>query len=259
MGNLHLVTGYAGQAHITAADHGSLNAAIIGNGMYVLNRGNLLAASAVTNNQIRILDGDIMLQGRHVRLPENTYVDLTIENGEQGMLRNDLIVARYTKNNTSGVEECSLVVIKGASSASNPVDPEYTTGDLLGNQDSQTDFPLYRVPLNELAVGEPVPLFTVVDATLGSLNARSIRTSTVIDTGWVGTEVPYKKTMMIAGVKEDSIVEISLSSSANAEQVKAYNELGLQDGGQTDGAITLRCFGAINEVDIPVNVVVRRD
>lgn len=259
MGNLHLVTGFAGQPHITATDHASLNAAIIGSGMYVLDRGNKLSASAITNNQIRILDGDIMLQGRHVRLSENTYVDLTIENGEQGMLRNDLIVARYSRNNTTGVEECNLVVIKGTSAESSPVDPEYTRGDLLVNQDNQADFPLYRVPLTELAVGEPVPLFAVADAKLGDLNAKSIRANAVIDTGWVGEAVPYKMTIAIAGVKDDSIVEISLPSSANEEQVRAFNELGLQDGGQTKGAITLRCFGIKNTIDIPINIVVRRD
>lgn len=45
-----------------------------------------------------------MMKGRFVRLAPDTYVDLAIENGAQGMKRNDLIVARYTKNTTSGVE-----------------------------------------------------------------------------------------------------------------------------------------------------------
>ena len=76
-----------------AADHASLNAAIFGAGQGVTNRGNQFAAEIVTNNQIRVLDGDIMMQGRHVRLNEGNYVDLAIENGEQGKLRNDLIVA----------------------------------------------------------------------------------------------------------------------------------------------------------------------
>lgn len=161
MANLHLVTGYAGTPHITAEDHGSLNAAIFGSGSYVLDRGNKLSASAITSNQVRVLDGDLLIQGRHARLAENTYVDLTIENGAQGYYRNDLIVARYTKNSSTGVEQCNLVVIKGTAATADPADPAYTEGDILGNGDATADFPLYRIPLDGLTVGTPVQLFSV--------------------------------------------------------------------------------------------------
>jgi len=73
MANMHLVTGYAGQEHITAADQGSWNAAIVGSGEYVLKKGSQFAATVITNNQIRIADGDILMQGRHIRLNEGTY------------------------------------------------------------------------------------------------------------------------------------------------------------------------------------------
>ena len=161
MANMHLVTGHGGQNHVTAADHGSLNAAILGNGEYVLGRGNKLAATVVSNNCIRIADGDILMQGRHIRLNEGAYVDLTIENGEQGKLRHDLIVCRYTMNSLTGVEEANLVVIKGTAVESNPQDPEYTSADIITDHAFLADMPLYRVPLDGLNVGELVPLFTV--------------------------------------------------------------------------------------------------
>lgn len=161
MSNLHLVTGYAGQAHVTAADDGSFNTAIFGNGQYVLDIGNKFAASVVSNNKITIADGDLLMQGRHVRLNEGTTVDLTITNGTQGKLRNDLIVARYTKDSVSGVEQVNLVVIKGTAVNSNPVDPEYTSGDIINDHVLLNDMPLYRVPLNGLNVGTPVALFSL--------------------------------------------------------------------------------------------------
>lgn len=161
MGNIHLVTGHAGEAHVTAADHGSLNAAVFGSGQYVLDRGNKLAASIISNNSIRIADGDILMQGRHIRLNEGDYIDLAIQNGEQGMLRHDLIVCRYTMNSQTGVEETNLVVIKGTSAASNPQDPAYTSGDIITGHAFQADFPLYRVPLNGLNIQELVPLFDI--------------------------------------------------------------------------------------------------
>ena len=281
MANMHLVTGYAGQEHITAADQGAWNAAIVGSGEYVLRKGSQFAATVITNNQIRIADGDILMQGRHIRLNEGTYVDLAIENGAQGYKRNDLIVARYTKNSSTGIEEANLVVIKGTAVTSGAADPEHTAGDIITDHVLQNDMPLYRVPLDGLTVGNLVPLFTVVDTAIANLAKpdavptessenpvmsggvyaalKSKRTTATIGTAWTGASAPYTQTISISGVKADSIVEISLPSTATAAQVEAFQTLNLQDGGQAAGSITLRAFGEINIIEIPVNVIVRSD
>lgn len=160
MANMHLVTGYAGAAHVTAADQGSLNAAMFGAESYVLDRGSKLAATVESNNSITIADGDIMMQGRHARIEEGSTVALTIENGTQGSYRNDLIVARYTKDSNTGIEDVNLVVIKGTPAASNPSDPAYTSGDIIHDNVLTADMPLYRVPLDGLTVQTLVPLFS---------------------------------------------------------------------------------------------------
>lgn len=162
MGNLHLVTGFAGQPHVSAADHGSFIEALIRGGDFVMTSGHRFDATIVSNNQIRISDGELMIQGRHVKLNPGSYVDLSIENGTQGYQRNDLIVARYTRNGTNGIEECNLVVLKGSNVSVRPADPTYTvTPDINALTGSlQHDFPLYRVPLSGLTVGKLVPLFT---------------------------------------------------------------------------------------------------
>lgn len=177
MGNMHLVTGYAGKSHVTASDHGAMNSAIFGTGEYVLGKGNKLSASVISNNQIRIYDGDLMMQGRHVRLEEGKYVDLTVENGTQDTYRNDLIVARYTKNTSTGVEDCELVVIKGTAVTSNPSDPSYTKGNLLENHDVRNDMLLYRVPLVGLNVQNLVCLFETRTETFGDLGNKQNKTS----------------------------------------------------------------------------------
>lgn len=161
MANLHLVTGYGGSDHVTAADDGSLNAAIFGVGNHVLKRGSVFSASVINNNTIRILDGDILMDGRHVRLNEGSYVDLTIENGTQFMKRRDLIVCRYTKNTNTGVEECNLVVIKGEETSDEPVAPECIRGDIINDHAVQSDFPLYSVYIDGLNVNRPEMLFVV--------------------------------------------------------------------------------------------------
>ena len=158
MANMHLVTGYAGQEHVTAADQGAFNVTVIGGGEYVMGTGNRFAASIISNNQVRVLDGDVCVQGRFARL--NNYIDLAIENGAQGYSRHDLIVARYTQNHATAIEEVNLVVIKGEPVTSNPVDPGYTTGDILGAGDTLHDMPLYRVVVDGLNLVKLVPLYS---------------------------------------------------------------------------------------------------
>lgn len=161
--SLHLITGRAGYEHVTAADHGAFNAALMLSGSYVLNAGNKFSAQVVTNNSIRISDGELIMQGRHVRLKPGETEEVTIANGQQDYKRNDLIVARYTKDKTSGAETVSFVVLQGTPNISNASDPAYTEGNIL-NGVLTADFPLYRVPLDGLNVGTLVPLFTVKDS-----------------------------------------------------------------------------------------------
>lgn len=160
MANMHLVTGYAGEAHVTAADQGSFNAAIVGGESYVLERGGKFAASIVSNNQITVSSGDLIMQGRHVRMPAT--VDLTINNGTQGKLRNDLIVCRYTKNTESGAEEANLIVVQGTPADNTPADPTINDTADIFNGANIVDFALYRVPINGLSVQTPEPLFDTV-------------------------------------------------------------------------------------------------
>lgn len=163
MGNVHLVTGYAGTQHVTSADQGSLNAILIGSGEYVLHRGNQFSADVISNNQITIHDGDLMMQGRHVRMEPGTTVDLAIENGQQGVVRHDLIVARYTKDPETTIEEVNLVVIKGTPVESDPADPGYTSGDIINDRVLLNEMPLYRVIINGLNVQSLEKLFITVD------------------------------------------------------------------------------------------------
>lgn len=160
MSNMHLVTGYAGQAHVTAADHGSLYAALVGSGIYVMDKGNKFALSKISNNLIRVLDGDLLMQGRHIRIPDAAYVELAVENGTQGYKRSDLVCVRYTKNSDTGVEESNLVILRGNPVAADPADPAYITGNILDG-DLQHDFPLYRLNFNGLDIASIDTLFEV--------------------------------------------------------------------------------------------------
>lgn len=191
MANLHLVTGYAGREHVTAADQGAFNVAMLGSGQFVMDKGKKFAASIVSNNQVRVLDGDIYMQGRFIRLNEGSYADLVIENGTQGYQRNDLIVARYTKAVETGIEEVNLVVIKGTAVASNPKDPSYSNGNIIEGKAYLNDMPLYRVAINGLTVQSLVPLFTVKNCTaLMRDGSNAMKTNLIVESdGYVGVRL----------------------------------------------------------------------
>ena len=59
--------------------------------------GNQFAVEIVSNNLIKVKSGDLVNQGRHMRIDANDYEEVTIQNGAQSVKRNDLIVMRYEK------------------------------------------------------------------------------------------------------------------------------------------------------------------
>ncbi len=173
MANMNLITGYYGSNHVSSDDAGVCNAAMFGSGQYVMAIGNQLAANAVTNNKVTISDGVLMMQGRQARVDPGTTVDLTIDNGAVGYNRNDLIVARYTRDASSGVEQVSLVVIKGTAVTGAAADPAYTAADLINDSPTVNDMPLYRIPIVGINVQTPVQLFSLAQGTLQHIQSQS--------------------------------------------------------------------------------------
>lgn len=160
---LHLVTGFKGEAHITPEDVGAFNAGTFGDGDYVLNIGNAFAAEVVSNNTVKILDGDLIMQGRHITLMRGTHEELNINNGEFGLNRNDIVVVRYTKDAQSGIENAEFAIVQGTSTDGVAADPELSTGDILAGNCLIHEMPLYRIPLTGFTVGEPETMFKSVD------------------------------------------------------------------------------------------------
>lgn len=156
---VELITGFAGTPHINSDDIGAFQAGIVGPGDYALATGNQLKATMSNANTIAVQSGDAVLNGRHVHLTGTTTA--TVQSGTQGQKRNDKVVLRYTKNTATGVETCSLVVIKGTNTTGTPADPAHNTGSILDGVTTH-DMPLYRIPIDGITVGTLVPLFNVL-------------------------------------------------------------------------------------------------
>lgn len=154
----HLVTGYAGKEHIKSEDQGSFNASFFGTGQFVMEAGNMLEASIIDNNTVRILDGDLLMKGRHIRINPNTYEDVIIENGTAGVNRCDLIVMEYTKDETTGIENAYIKVLKGTETTGTAAPPTYTVGDILSGA-SFNQMPLYKVMVEGVVLTDIECLF----------------------------------------------------------------------------------------------------
>lgn len=155
---VELVTGHANKAHATAEQAAGLNAGILGLDDYVLNVHDKFKITVVSANKVTIGTGELVMQGRHVS--QGTPEDLIVTNGSQGQKRNDLIVCRYAKGSQS-VESAELVVVRGTPTTGTPTDPALNTTSPLDG-DTTYDMPLYRIPLDGITIGTPVPLFNVL-------------------------------------------------------------------------------------------------
>ena len=169
-----LMDGYAGGPHITEAQLGLAHQATFGPDDYVLEGGRESEAQVLTNNSIRIFDAVYCIQGRRDVIPASGDTDVTIDNGTQGMNRNDIIVRRYKKDEVSEEESTEYAVIKGTPSSGEAVDPSVTTGDIRSGAVLH-EMKLYRVKLTGLNIVEVEPLFNILknQATLQKEFAQS--------------------------------------------------------------------------------------
>lgn len=159
---MNIITGFRGEPHITSQEDRNTNIAIFGSGAHILNVGSLMSATVISANEIEISDGLVVVEGCTGEIVQGTTESLTIENGGQGEQRIDLIVARYTKDSGTGVEDLSLAVVKGTPATSLPAIPSYNTG-AIADGDSPVDFPLYRVNIGGISITSVVRLVDVLN------------------------------------------------------------------------------------------------
>lgn len=150
------------EAHILAEDDAALYAGMLAQDS-VLNLGNKLKATVVSNNKVRISDGIVLVGGHAGRIIKGDYEDMTINNGVSGQKRNDIIAARFIAGASGGADSYKLVVIQGTPGYT-ASDPTYAKGDLY-NGDKQRDYPLWRVKIENLSIVKVEQMFTVGKST----------------------------------------------------------------------------------------------
>lgn len=202
---MELITGTAKTPHVTSTQHRSIYEMIIGEGSYILGKGELLKPELQSNNVLRIRSGMLCHHGSISEVKQNTYDEVNIGNGSQGMKRIDLVVARYTKNPETEIETMTWEVIQGTPAADSPVAPAYTEGNMQDG-DLTDDCPLFEVHLDGIQVTEVVKLLEVLNGSLAELNSKSINigiNSETVDTsfGYIRATQSGKVVVVSAAVR----------------------------------------------------------
>lgn len=92
-------------------------------------------------------------------------------------------------------------------------------------------------------------------ADIGAAEKASIVTATLAANGWAdGVYI-----LTVDGVTTTSNQEILPAVDITAEQLEALQAANIQDGGQAAGNITLKAYGDVPTIDIPIRVIKRGD
>jgi len=82
-----------------------------------------------------------------------------------------------------------------------------------------------------------------------------LEAATLLAANWTGQSY----TLAVPGISPASAVEVLPALSTTQEQLEALQAANLQDGGQTEGSMTLIAFGDVPVMDLPIRVIVRGD
>lgn len=189
---IKLVTGSTGTEHVTAADDGALHAALGGSGLVVFDTGSKFGAVMTDATNIRISDGEGMIDGRHFRIAPGDTEELSMSAGVAGYTRKDLVALHYV--NSGGLESLTLEVIEGAFGTGTVSDPSYKTGSILAGA-TEVYVPLYRLTRSGINVPSVEQLFEIgADTTIPGAVEGSLL---VVDAN--GKIVPSAKTVAKLG------------------------------------------------------------
>lgn len=169
---MKIVSGKTGTPHVTSEQFRQIIEGTVGQGSYILTSGENLEPELASNNMLKIRGGMMSHHGNISCVDLNTYDEVTLTNGSQGVKRIDLIVNRYTRNDETGLEKNEWVVIIGTPDASNPKVPQHTIGNLQ-NGDLIDDCPVFEVHYDGINVTEVKKLLPVM-SNLELLNGKSI-------------------------------------------------------------------------------------
>ena len=127
-------------------------------------------------------------------------------------------------------------------------------GNLSDSGKKPADFQA-KVTASGLLKGDGAGGVTAAAAGTDYSGPKATVTATLLASGWTGSEAPFVYTLAIAGVTATSYQELLPAVNITAEQLKALQAANITDGGQAAGSMTLKAYGKVPTVDIPIRVI----
>lgn len=127
-------------------------------------------------------------------------------------------------------------------------------GNLSDSGKKPADFQA-KVTASGLLKGDGAGGVTAAAAGTDYSGPKATVTATLLASGWTGSEAPFVYTLAIAGVTATSYQELVPAVNITAEQLKALQAANITDGGQAAGSMTLKAYGKVPTVDIPIRVI----
>lgn len=246
---MELVTGRAGSPHITAQQDRQLHQGIWGEEAYILNTGNMLEPEVQSSNKILIKDGALMFQGALFSVKVGTTDKITINNGNQGLLRKDTVAIRYHYDSAQNEESAEWIVFQGTAVSSNPIAPSGISGNIQDG-DTYVDCPVYIVSLNGInitavdKVPEIAPNIPTLNAYLSDITGLLSPNISKIYTSANGTVEGFKiGRLAVARISAIASDAVEREISYNADYAPAVNSTSVcltRNGVMLDSAVLSR-------------------
>lgn len=188
--------GPSAEPHIYAEDDAAIFQSMFGEDG-ILDIGSKLKLTIQSNNLVRMSDGALCVGGHIGRIKYEDYVDLTIDNGETGYNRNDLIIGSFSNTGEHTVDTFEPKVVKGTPATGTAVDPTLTKGSLYeGEHLRQAAVARVRLEgLNIVGVDTLLPVIPSIPSLkelIDELNGNSCEISEIPKTGIAWTVKKYK-------------------------------------------------------------------
>lgn len=206
--------GPSAEPHIYAEDDAAIFQSMFGEDG-ILDIGSKLKLTIQSNNLVRMSDGALCVGGHIGRIKYADYVDLTIDNGETGYNRNDLIIGSFSNTGEHTVDTFEPKVVKGTPATGEAVDPTLTEGSLYeGDHLRQSAIARVRLEgLNIVGIDMLLPVIPSIPslkALLDELNGKMKADddwSAYSDNGW---EMQYRH------ISQNQVyVEVNKTSTGN--------------------------------------------
>lgn len=157
--------------------------------------------------------------------------------------------AKVEKTVINGILNFEFNIPEGKTGPEGPKGPPGEDANLSAGSVTTNIIADGAVTAEKLADGAVTP------ESIGAAKRSTIENATLNASGWSGTNY----TLAVGGATASNIIELDKSPSITADQLEALQGANIVGTVQTNGSITLKAFGVVPKINIPIIVIVRGD